>query len=272
MKLIIYFALLTSFFYSTKPQLFEALNKLPPPAIFQSGFDSFNNSQFIFRGPFSSNNNSFPRFLESGTNIAPNPNAIPSQITPMMFDHTLPGMDPTHLLTEIINENHGGTPLPDFIKEDIAPKLFKQQHNSENDELFFDGLKSAGVSIKNQTIYLEPETKIHVANSTITMKQLENLINFNMNLMRKCGKNLEFCMIKDNGFDEEELLGVTMSENIVEKPRMKFLQVNGDDDNAQSIQNELDDILLENNNNDFEYHDATNEDDLDLESFNLEEN
>lgn len=43
---------------------------------------------------------------------------------------------------------------------------------------------------------------ISLAGLQISASQLLKLLQFNMRLMRKCGKNLEFCVIKDNGLDE----------------------------------------------------------------------
>ena len=306
MKYILYFFFHLNFFLNA--QLFDALAKLPPPAIFQSIPVQPNTSQLFRtlqdpRADFDSR--TYPKFLENNNNYNPSPSipftplnsqtiqpqqpssinnnniqssSIPQQITPMMFDRgPNQGSETAHLITEFNNENHGGTPLPDFIKEDIAPKIFNKQPDIEDS--ISELLKNVGIQIKNKTIFMEPETKIHLNdNSTITMKQLENLINFNINLMRKCGKNLEFCMIKDNILDEEMLSGDTFS-NIDNKisGKMKFLEVNekGRKMNSMNLQNELDDILQENenNNSEFDYNEAQttqDSDDLDIEaSFQL---
>ncbi len=69
---------------------------------------------------------------------------------------------------------------------------------------------SAGGTVNNlevtgKTIKLSPGTKIEVAEGQfITMKEIRMLLQFNKKLMAKCGRNLEYCMIKDNDIDEDD--------------------------------------------------------------------
>ncbi len=50
-------------------------------------------------------------------------------------------------------------------------------------------------------VYSSEQSKIKIGKSTITGNDLLGLINYNEMLMKRCGPNLENCMIKDTGDD-----------------------------------------------------------------------
>lgn len=143
-----------------------------------------------------------------------------SLISPIL-NETFP-LNNDYIKKEIIKEKQG-TFLPDFIRDDIAPKIIKEQINNQ----FKDEINTSALNIKNKTINFDRDTVINVGNFTLGIEQLKNLIVFNVKLMKKCGKNLEFCMIKDNGLDD-----IVLQED----NNMKFLQL----ENEPEIENDLD--------------------------------
>lgn len=153
------------------------------------------------------------------------------------FQATQPAQNPG-LYNEFLNENHGGAPLPDFIKDDIQPRIFREPPalpSEDLDDRIQRVLGGLGISISNRTLTLDPELRLRVRNSSFSLRELEALVAFNSRLMRKCGANLEFCMIKDNALDEELAADLAPAKG----KGMNFLEVAPDE--AES--GELEDLL-----------------------------
>lgn len=176
-------------------------------------------------------------------------------ITPQLFESLLPPNIPspnlpkflessskTPIQAELYKENTGGTPLPASILAEITPKVLSSDSLQSLLRLSLsDYLESQGFSMRNGTFYLNSEARIALSNNTtISLKEIEKLLAFNKRLIRKCGGNLEFCMIKDNGLAEVEN----------NWDGMRFLE--GDNEN-----NKLEDLLEE----------RINEEDENLEGF-----
>lgn len=206
-----------------------------------------------------------PLILPNNFQSDTNPNAFKNN----GFDAAMNSNIKNQLYNEFLNENHGGTPLPDFIREDIQPKIFREPANPgyENIEaMVIQILRKNGISLNNKTVILDPEVKIRVKNTSLTLKDIEKLVSFNAKLMRKCGENLEFCMIKDNALDEELASDLEMSNNGENKGKeMNFLEI----DNAKEgeMQNEIEELLGGEGENENEVEEGNREA---LEDFDLQ--
>lgn len=237
------------FFKNILAQLFESLSRLPPPAIYQTSiFKESNEKNTLFQ---LNNSTSLPQFIENNSEQR-------SPIIKELIDKNL-NKTAKNLLQEEENKENGQGKnfLPDFIRNEIAPK----QANQENS--LPESLNSLGISLKNKTLFLDSDLRISILNSSFSMKQIEKLVSFNLRLMKKCGENLEFCMIRDNVLDEE-VEGALNSEDSPNDYQnfansagnMKFLQV---DNSEKSLQTELDELL------------STNEESLLSESSNYQD-
>jgi len=257
------------------------------------------NTQNTAVGPLQGN---IPAFPFNNNQFNPqyniNPNNKPNTFNPPVNYNN----NAQNLYNEFLNENHGGAPLPDFIKEDIQPKIFREQVGPSVENLeaeVLEILKRNGIGIENKTVVLEPDVKIKIRNTSLSLREIEKLVSFNARLMRKCGENLEFCMIKDNVLDEEiaseiqegdaNLIDLNEAGQInqinqinqlnVEKKGvykgktkggkgMNFLEIeNGK--NGGDFQNEIDDLLAGENENEEEVGgQSTNLEDFDIDGLN----
>lgn len=258
MKYFVFFLIL----YSIKAQLFETLARLPTPPIFQSSLFQGENAlakpqqQPLFQQPIDpiKNTNILPQFKEIQTenDLKPTDSSIIKGLLASLVNKTSNNAleETNYEKGEVLN------PLPDFIKKEIAPRPLQEESH------FSEKMKEMGITIENKTIFLQPDTKISVLNSTFSMKLLEKLVSFNVRLMKKCGENLEFCMIRDNVLDEEvagvfdestdlsntnlDLLQTYLPTPAKSQQNMKFLEVNN---NEKSLQAELEELLSSNEAN-----------------------
>ena len=217
-----------------------------------------------FSEPFPVNQ---PVILPNNNQLDTNPKAFKNNGFGTM-NPAINGNIDNQLYNEFLNENHGGTPLPDFIREDIQPKIFREPANPgfENMEaMVIQILRKNGISLNNnKTVILDPEIKIRVKNTSLTIKDIEKLVSFNAKLMRKCGENLEFCMIKDNALDEELASDLEISNNGENKGKeMNFLEI----DNAKEgeMQNEIEELLGGDGENEVEEGNREALEDFDLQ-------
>ena len=108
----------------------------------------------------------------------------------------------------------------------FLPKELRNLDVVESENGHFKVLSVDGIKLEKNRLVINSDVKIKIGESDFSISQLEALVYFNMKLLKKCGKNLEYCMIKDNTDDlEYKSLEVKESDDSGKKSKDRFLEI-----------------------------------------------